>query len=477
MPHHPIFQIKMLKLKLNLTAHPLANLFPMMSDEEYAELKRDIAAHGQIERVTLHEGAILDGRNRYRACVELGITPNTETFHANGLSALDFVIAKNLKRRHLTGGQKAMLALEIEPYFAEQAKERQRESIEERRDDKGRAKPNTEKIQYLDNSEKRNDNTASAQAARAVGTNAHYVSDAKKVAAHAPELVERVKSGEMTLQDASKTARKNQKQNELAMKAESFTLEAPAPQADVSSVAIYHRDARELSRVVSPDVDLVFTSPPYNVGIEYNTYPDDLPPAKYLKLLTQVFAECFRVTRDGARIGVVVPFGVDRDPWRPLAANVAEVLRAVGFTLFGQVTWDKGEACAVKRTSWGSYNSASAPRFRDRTEAIVWAYKNKASLDIPNGASLLDADLFRKLTQDVWSVAPAQHKYHPAVFPEKLAEYAIRLFGYRGCHVLDPFAGVGTTGVVAHVLQCRASLVEMDAAYCKLARERLEQTK
>ena len=64
-----------------------------MSDEEYAELKRDIAAHGQIELVTLHEGAILDGRNRYRACMELGITPNTETFHANGLSALDYVIA------------------------------------------------------------------------------------------------------------------------------------------------------------------------------------------------------------------------------------------------------------------------------------------------------------------------------------------------------------------------------------------------
>jgi hypothetical protein len=88
-----------------LTAHPLASLFPMASEDELAELKADIKKHGQLEPIRLFEGQILDGRNRDRVCLELGIEPKTVEYEGDDPAA--FVISMNLHRRHLSQAQKA----------------------------------------------------------------------------------------------------------------------------------------------------------------------------------------------------------------------------------------------------------------------------------------------------------------------------------------------------------------------------------
>jgi hypothetical protein len=94
-----------------LELHPLADLFPMMTDEELDELGEDMLKHGQREPIWLYEGKILDGRNRYRACLMKGIEPGTtETRVADPLA---FVISLNLKRRHLDASQRAMVVAEI----------------------------------------------------------------------------------------------------------------------------------------------------------------------------------------------------------------------------------------------------------------------------------------------------------------------------------------------------------------------------
>ena len=92
----------------------------------------------------------------------------------------------------------------------------------------------------------------------------------------------------------------------------------------------------------------------------------------------------------------------------------------------------------------------------------------------PLPATWLPGELFLALTQDLWPVAPesAQRIGHPAPFPVELAERLIRLYGYPGCHVVDPFAGSGTVGVAAQSLGCRATLVDIDAGYCALAARR-----
>ena len=91
-----------------LGVHPFAHTFPLMGSEEFEGLKRSIAVHGLEEPITLHEGIILDGRHRCRACLELGVTPTFAPWNGRGRPE-DFIYAKNRNRRQLTKGQAALV--------------------------------------------------------------------------------------------------------------------------------------------------------------------------------------------------------------------------------------------------------------------------------------------------------------------------------------------------------------------------------
>jgi hypothetical protein len=94
--------------------HPLADIFPMLEDDELKSLSEDIKAKGLTEPITLYEGKVLDGRNRYRACdlSEVELRPDHFTQY-EGDDALGFVVSKNLHRRHLNESQRAAIAAEI----------------------------------------------------------------------------------------------------------------------------------------------------------------------------------------------------------------------------------------------------------------------------------------------------------------------------------------------------------------------------
>ena len=87
-----------------LEFHPVANIFPLMTGAEYDALVSDIAEHGQREAIWLHDGEILDGRNRYRACLDLGLVPEFREY--TGDDPQSFVVSLNLHRRHLTREQR-----------------------------------------------------------------------------------------------------------------------------------------------------------------------------------------------------------------------------------------------------------------------------------------------------------------------------------------------------------------------------------
>lgn len=167
--------------------HDVANIFPMMGEEEFASLVADMREHGQREPVWTYEGKIIDGRNRYRACQRLGIEPVYREWDGSG-SLVAFVVSLNLQRRHLTSSQKAMVSLDIEKRLAEEAseKERARKSTLE-------IFPKSDTIIH-----------AASQAASLTGTNAHYVTDAKKIVEQAPELKAPVLSGVLTIPEARK---------------------------------------------------------------------------------------------------------------------------------------------------------------------------------------------------------------------------------------------------------------------------------
>jgi ParB-like chromosome segregation protein Spo0J len=108
--------------QIELEGHRLANYFPAIEGQEFDDLVESIRKNGQLNPIILFEGKILDGKNRFRACQQLGINPITQEYSGN--DPLDFVIAENINRRHLTESQRAMLATKMLPEFEKKAKER-----------------------------------------------------------------------------------------------------------------------------------------------------------------------------------------------------------------------------------------------------------------------------------------------------------------------------------------------------------------
>ncbi len=103
-----------------LPIHPLAELFPAIEGEAFDALVEDIRRHGLHEEIVLLDGAILDGRNRYRACLMAGVEPHFVSFTGPaapqifaGRDPLDFVLSRNLHRRHLSESQRAMVAAKL----------------------------------------------------------------------------------------------------------------------------------------------------------------------------------------------------------------------------------------------------------------------------------------------------------------------------------------------------------------------------
>lgn len=96
---------------MNYEYHELANLFPLMDESQYGDLVTDIKENGLVESIVLHEGKILDGRNRYNACNDAGVEPNFVEY--KGKDALSYVISLNLNRRHLNESQRAMIGARL----------------------------------------------------------------------------------------------------------------------------------------------------------------------------------------------------------------------------------------------------------------------------------------------------------------------------------------------------------------------------
>ncbi len=217
-------------------------------------------------------------------------------------------------------------------------------------------------------------------------------------------------------------------------------------------------------------VGLAFTSPPYNVGKEYD---EDLSFDAYLDLIDTVAREVYRVLTPGGRFVVNIA-NLGRKPYIPLHAYFYRIHMAVGFLPMGEIIWQKAKG-ASGNCAWGSWQSAKAPRLRDIHEyLLVFAKGNFSRPD--RGESDIDRDEFMAATLSIWDIAPesARRVGHPAPFPTELAERVIRLYSYSGDVVLDPFVGSGTTCVAAARHNRHWVGFEIDPDYCAQATARVE---
>jgi len=167
--------------------HDVAHIFPMMAAEEFAELVDDIRDHGLHEPIWLHEDQIIDGRNRYNACMEAGIEPEYRVWNGQG-SLIQFVVSLNLKRRHLTSSQRAMIALDILPRLEAEARERQ--GIRTDLLNFPELIPESSHTEHRESRE---------VAAEMTNTNPRYVSDAKRIIQEDTTLADRVRAGELSI--------------------------------------------------------------------------------------------------------------------------------------------------------------------------------------------------------------------------------------------------------------------------------------
>lgn len=183
---------------MNYEFHPVANLFPMMDQDTFAELCKDIEANGLIEPIWLHDGKIIDGRNRYKACLQVGVPPMFRTWKNDG-SLVGFVVSLNLNRRHLTTGQKAQIGLDLLPMLEAEAKERMRKGGASHTGNQYTCKEKMEGSTELNDLPKSTFNKAAAQAAKLVGTSATRIYEMKRIQREAPERVEAIKNGEVSI--------------------------------------------------------------------------------------------------------------------------------------------------------------------------------------------------------------------------------------------------------------------------------------
>ena len=408
--------------------HPISDMFPMMSAQEFACLVSDIREHGLREPILITEdGQIVDGRNRRRACDDLKIEPRFRTIQANG-SLAHLVISMNLHRRHLDASQKAAVALAVERELAKEAR-------------RGRPPKSAEKVGKVPpfpNGKSRD------QAAALVGVNPRYISELKSAVAKAPELENEVKIGRLNVREARRLSEipADQRESVLARveagekfeeaRREVFRkdLAKTAPMEDPEGCTLFQGDFWEQAQEIPEgSVDAIITDPPYT------------------KAFLPVFSKLAQVALHCLKPGGLLIFM----PGNMFFPDVMDQLKVDGL-----------------RYWWTHAYLTPGPKSRawDRRVFTSW----KPLLCYVKGT--YQGEWIR---DDVIISAGSDKRFHKWGQSESGFTDIIERFTRPGQTILDPFLGGGTTGVVALRLGRRFIGIEINERTLAIARSRLAE--
>jgi len=230
-----------------------------------------------------------------------------------------------------------------------------------------------------------------------------------------------------------------------------------------------------LKKVPDNSVDLVFTSPPYNFGLDYENHKDGTNWDDYFNKLFGVFRECIRVLKYGGRIIVnVQPLFSD---YIPIHHILSDFFMKNKLIWKGEVIWDKHN-WNCKYTAWGSWKSPSNPYLKNTWEFLEIFCKGDLKHEGDRKNIDITAEEFKKLVIAKWDIAPERNMKdygHPAMFPENLVSAALKLFSFKGDVILDPFNGAGTTTLVSKKLGRRYIGIDVSEEYNKIAEKRLKE--
>ncbi|HRT13230.1 MAG TPA: site-specific DNA-methyltransferase [Bacteroidales bacterium] len=236
---------------------------------------------------------------------------------------------------------------------------------------------------------------------------------------------------------------------------------------------LFHGDILNKKLFDKQFIDLIVTSPPYNVGIDYNSNNDELSYDEYLKFSEEWMRNCYNWSKTQARFCLNIPLDKNKGGHRAVGADLTKIAQKVGWKYKTTIIWNEGNIS--RRTAWGSWKSASAPVVIAPVELIVVLYKDEWKKTNGTKISDITAEEFKTWTQGVWIFNGESKKRigHPAPFPKELPYRCIKLFSYQKDLVFDPFTGSGTTLLVAQNLDRKAVGLELDSNYCELSYNRV----
>ena len=252
-------------------------------------------------------------------------------------------------------------------------------------------------------------------------------------------------------------------------------------------------DARAILHAMPNEcVHLAITSPPYNVGLEYDSHNDRMPYDEYLKWLAPFWSELYRVLVPGGRFALNVAPTSIKD-FRPIHYDMARDLVRLGFIMRTEILWYK--QTMRRRTAWGSWKSPRNPHMVPSWEYVLvfskssWALEgNKADADITGEEFIKYSDAFWYIPPETrgrqpflnslypprrGKKKPEAKEGHPAPFPEELIYRLIKFYSYRGNVVLDPFGGTGTVATIAQRTGRHFVHLDLSRKYCQVAAERV----
>ena len=263
---------------------------------------------------------------------------------------------------------------------------------------------------------------------------------------------------------------------------------------------IINGDCIEVMKTMTESsVDLIVTSPPYGVGIEYDSYNDDVYFEDYKDFSFKWLSETYRILKDDGRIALNIPYEINRQDKGGRIFMLAEIwgiMQKIGYKFYGLVDLNENSPHRSKTTAWGSWMSPSAPYIYNPKECVILAYK-KNHIKKVKGEPQWKGDIvdlqqedgtvkkktvfqdedkkeFMELVYGQWDYFADTKQLTKATFSMDIPMKAIKILTYKNDLVLDPFCGSGTSVAAAEILQRRWIGIEISENYTEVARERVQ---
>lgn len=247
-------------------------------------------------------------------------------------------------------------------------------------------------------------------------------------------------------------------------------------------------------------IDLIVTSPPYGVGIDYDSWDDDKYFEEYKVFAKEWMSQAYRVLKDDGRIAMNIPYEINRQDKGGriyFSAEMWMIMKEIGFGFFGIVDLEESSPHRSKTTAWGSWMSPSSPYIYNPKECVILAYKKQHKKkvkgtpqwkgeyqmveDKKNGGERKklvyedkDKKDFMSLVFGQWNYFADTRQMTKATFSLDIPYRAIKILSYKEDIILDPFNGSGTTCLAAEMLGRKWIGIDISENYCEVARQRIK---